>query len=267
MSHIRHRIAALLSLLALEGILITDPVRPWLPFSIWTFDTSAISAAGILAFAALAIIGAFLPFTFPGLKPLPATFPLIGACLILYGLPPAAALATATIMLSHWRRDCENPAFPQETRFNWLPSLAGMGLGLLIADMSGYVLPADPASRGSLSLAAAVTVAVFMSGGAAIASIAARYFASDEPPREASPTDWVWILVAAPIAAWLSLAVAQSVRIWGLGPVTLWLAVPFAAMSPLVVAFARQRRAAQIHVERAERTMAILEALALAIEA
>src|SRR5712672_117 len=137
----RNHLALLLSLLAFEGILISDPVRPWLPFSVWNFDLSALSLVGCLAFAGLALVGGFLPFTFPGLSPLPSTFPLIAAALILYGLPMAAALAIATTLLAMMRppqvTDAETRVEPGR-----IPSLlSGMGLGLIIADLSGYTIP------------------------------------------------------------------------------------------------------------------------------
>lgn len=268
MSRQRTRIAAVLSLLALEGILITDPVRPWLPFSIWTFDASTVSAAGIIAFAALALMGAFLPFQFPGLKPLPVTFPLIGACLLLYGLPPAAALGTATILLVWWRQDPDELGVSSMPRISSVSSLAGLGIGLLIADLSGYFLPPDPATRGALDLGSALTIAALLSGGIGVASIAARYFAAEDRNATVVPQrEWTWTLVAAPVAAGLSLAVAQAVRIWGLGPVSLRLAVPFAAMSPVVLAFSRERRNVARERQRADGLVEILEAVALAIEA
>jgi diguanylate cyclase (GGDEF)-like protein len=268
MSRQRTRIAALLSLLALEGILITDPVRPWLPFSLWTFDASTVSAAGIIAFAAFALMGAFLPFHFPGLKPLPVTFPLIGACLLLYGLPPAAALGTATILLVWCRHEPNEFALSASPRISSVSSLAGLGIGLLIADLAGYFLPPDPAPRGSLDLGSALTIAALLSGGIAIASIAARYFAADDRNALTLPQrEWTWTLVAAPVAAGLSLAVAQAVRIWGLGPVSLRVAVPFAVMSPLVLAFSRERRNTARERQRTDGLVEILEAVALAIEA
>jgi diguanylate cyclase (GGDEF)-like protein len=264
----RNRIAALLAFLALEGILVTDPVRPWLPFSLWTSDAASVSAAGILAFTGLVVVGAFFPFSFPGLRPLPTTFPLIGTCLLLYGLPPAAALAAATVLLAQCRAGAGGEeGLTAEPPAPWLATTAGMGLGLLVADVAGFFLPAGPVPRGALDLGPALSVALFMSGGAAIASLAARYFAHGEGAGAPSGADWSWTLAAAPAAAGLSLAAAQAIRIWGLGPVALWLAVPFAAGAPLAAALARSRRTAAAHRRRADGSMEVLEAVALAIEA
>jgi len=253
----------------MEGILITDPVRPWLPFSLWTFDVTSLSIAGVLAFAGLALLGAFLPFSFPGLKPLPITLPLIGAALILYGLPMAAALATATTILAEWRLRREEGAgtAPGASLAMWLTTLAGFGLGLLIADLAGYVMPLDPQARGSIDLGATLTTCALLQSGAALTALVARYLSGGGPGSTGARREWASMIFASGVSAVLSLAAAQAVRIWGLGPLAIQLAPPFAVMAPLAIAVSRERSARSAIKRHADGAMEVVEALALAIEA
>jgi len=262
----RSHAALLLSVLAVEAALITDPIRPWLPFSLWTFEASHVSAAGILSFAGLALVGGLLPLSFPGLRPLPTTFPLIAACLLLYRLPPAAALACATVLLGWWSRGTEGSDAAPGAGAKAHPTLAGLGLGLVVADLSGYALPTEPIERGSLDLAATLVTGALLSAGAVAAAFVARHLAGGAGGRP-SRRDWTMTLAAAPAAAALALAAAQAVRIWGVGPVALLLMPPFAVMAPLAVSLSRERRAAAALRRRTDGVLDIIEALALAIEA
>ncbi|HXI03184.1 MAG TPA: hypothetical protein VNI57_08395, partial [Candidatus Saccharimonadales bacterium] len=217
----RTRLASLLSILALEGILITDPVRPWLPFSLWTLNQDAFSTAGLMAFVALAFMGGLIPLTFPGLRPLPVTFPFIGACLILYGLPPAAALATLTVITASLR-DTPGVAAPFEgPRVPWPAALAGLGLGLIVADTSGYFLPFNPTNRDTFLPQEILATVGLLSAGGALAAVVARFLGQSIQREESLQVRWGRILVSAPIAAAIAVAAAQAVRIWGLGPVGL----------------------------------------------
>ncbi|MBI3450568.1 MAG: diguanylate cyclase [Acidobacteria bacterium] len=263
----RNHLALLLSLLAFEGILISDPVRPWLPFSVWNFDATALSLAGCLAFAGLALVGGFLPFTFPGLSPLPSTFPLIAAALILYGLPMAAALAIATALVAAFRPPQMSDA---DVRIDLarLPSLlAGMGLGLLIADLAGYAIPGEPQQRGSFNFAETLTTCSVLASGGILAALVARYLEERGTAGSRAPIALAPTAASAAVSAALALAAAQAVRIWGLGPVSLWLVPPFAVAAPLAAAMARTRAHSRSAFERADGAIEIIEALALAIEA
>ncbi len=261
------RIATLLSVLALEGILITDPVRPWLPFSLWTLNHDAFSTAGLLAFVAVALLGGLLPVSFPGLRPLPISFPLIATCLLLYGLPPAAALAALTVLVGSISGAASGGLSQSAPRAPWPATLAGMGMGLVIADASGYFLPFDPMNRGAFELSGMLATFGLLAAAGALASLVARWLAAPSAAGATTPEVLGRVMASAPIAAVMALAAAQAVRIWGLGPIEIWLVTPFAAAAPLAVAWSRACRRAVSEEGRAELLTSVLEALALAIEA
>lgn len=263
----RHRLATLLSVLALEVILVSDPVRPWLPFSLWTLDHDAFSPAGLVAFVAVALLGGFLPVSFPGLRPLPITFPLIGTCLLLYGLPPAAALAALTVLIGSLRGPAGKRPFFQGPSVPWTARLAGMGLGLIVADLSGYILPFNPMNRGTFALSQILGTCGLLALGGALAALVARGLGHSMGEPEGIRNAWPLLLTGAPIAAAMALAAAQAVRVWGVGPVELWLLPPFAAAAPLAFAHARAREEVDLQKRHVGLLTRTLEALALAIEA
>ncbi len=260
-------IRALLVLLTVEAVFIADPIRPWLPFSLWTLGDQSVTGAGLLAFAALVLIGAFVRFPFPGLRPLPVTFPLIGACLLLYGLPPAAALALLTILLAWWREGAEAGPDAFEERPSLGPTLAGIGVGLLVADLSGYVLPKPPLTREAFNLGATLGTGALLAAGAVVAALMARHFAGTENRKDAPAAGLGATTLGAMATAALALAATQAIRLWGLGPVALVLGAPFAAMAPVALVLSRERSALALAQGRVRGLTEILEALALAIEA
>jgi diguanylate cyclase (GGDEF)-like protein len=261
------RLATLLSVLALEGILITDPIRPWLPFSLWTLDHDAFSAAGLMAFVGLALLGGMLPVTFPGLRPLPVTFPLIGTCLILYGLPPAAALAALTLLVGSLVGARIKAPFFQSPSVPWPASLAGIGLGLILADTCGYVLPFNPTSRGTFELQEILGTCAILAVGAVLSALVARGLGAAAGTSRTTRREWMILMVGAPVSAAIALAAAQAVRVWGVGPVELWLLPPFAAAAPLAAGYVHARRLLESERRHGRTTTRVLEALALAIEA
>lgn len=260
-------IRALLVLLTVEAVFIADPIRPWLPFSFWTFGDQSVTGAGLLAFVALVLIGAFVRFPFPGLRPLPVTFPLIGACLLLYGLPPAAALALLTVLLVWWREGADTESDAPEDRLSLGPTLAGIGIGLLVADISGYLLPKPPLTREAFNLVATLGTGALLAAGAVVAALMARHLAGSESRKDASAAGLGATLLGAAATAALALAATQAVRLWGLGPVALVLGAPFAAMAPVALVLSKERRTLALTQGRVRGLTEVLEALALAIEA
>jgi diguanylate cyclase (GGDEF)-like protein len=263
----RDRLCVLLTILTVETVLLTDPVRPWLPFSLWTMDDTSLSVAGIFAFLALAVVGGFLPVSFPGLKPLPVTFPLIGACLVLYGLPPATGLAVMTVTITAWRWKRERLGLTRRPLDLLAPTLAGAGLGLLMADVSGYLIPAGPPAREFLDPRVTLAMGALLTFGTATAALVARYLEGSRPRTRSTAAEWSRTFFAAIIAAGIALAAAQAVKVWTLGPVALWLSATTACAAPLAVAWGQARRATATECARAAGLTQIIEALALAIEA
>lgn len=262
----RSRICGLLTFLTIEAIVIADPFRPWLPFSIWTMDRNSFSVAGVLAFTALALVGGFLPESFPGLKPLPITFPLIGACLILYGLPPAAGLAVITVAIVAFRLaaiEGEGTSVPLKVVS---PTLAGIGVGLLTADISGISLPYELVDRGGFNLDATLVTGGFLVAGTIFAALVARHLDAGRRDRS-SRSELASTTMGAIVATAATLAAAQAVRVWGLGPVALWGVAPCAAMAPLALTVSRERRRRRRSEGWAKGITEILEAVALTIEA
>jgi diguanylate cyclase (GGDEF)-like protein len=121
--------------------------------------------------------------------------------------------------------------------------------------------------RGTFQPQEALGTCGLLALGGATAALVARGLGNPSGQRSVSRSEWLYVLAAAPVAAAMALAAAQAVRVWGLGPLGLWLAPPFAAAAPVAFAFARTRRAAAAERQRVFLLTSVLEAIGLAIEA
>jgi len=237
----------------------------------WVSEPGELTA-GLFAMIAVCALGGLVPLRMPGLSPLPVSLPLVGAIAVTSGAAEActAGFVSGLATLFAARDDPEAPGPLESFTPRLLSGFATAGALSLAAGMvaSGFSrfnlllvvnsTPLAPAPDDAMKSLVVISVAFFL-------ALQAAHRSTTRGGR--TLRDLVLSAAGSTTAAGVSLLIAGAMARWGAGPVLACLTasgVTAIACSGLI---RRHRRLAAAARRGAETGIALVEALALAIEA